>query len=237
MEREGGDGVRVVVSGVLGCITSSVSIPSGDGAGGVVSTGGPHVFLPPGGCGRPTQPRHSHLRAGCWTSSSQGTGLWAGQSGRGVLLEVSCYCLRLSRSRGGAPPIAGEAHNSQCVRGPVRSCTGCVAIPPCPAPRFLLSMLEHVVLFLLSQSTCCLAHPRPALEAGRRELLARELASELVGERLCCPQRWVLPLPSPPTTGNLPLWHVSLLLSSKWTLPLSGYTVCLPLAAQVPQPG
>lgn len=140
MGREGEDGEggrevgkEVVSSGVLGCITSSVSIPSGDGAGGVVSTGGPHVFLPPGGCGRPTQPRHSHLRAGCWTSSSQGTGLWAGQSGRGVL-EVSCYCLRLSRSRGGAPPIAGEAHNSQCVRGAVRSCTGCVAIPRLALP-------------------------------------------------------------------------------------------------------
>lgn len=75
--------------------------------------------------------------------------------------------------------------------------------PPHPNPRFLLSMLEHVVLFLLSQSTCCLAHPRPGLEGGRQELLARELASELVGERLCSPQGWggtsrYLPPPSPP---------------------------------------
>lgn len=109
--------------------------------------------------------------------------------------------------------------------------------PPHPAPRFLLSMLEHVVLFLLSQSTCCLAYPPPALEGGRQELLARELASELVGEAVQPPGCGAASLSSTPSAGNLPLRDVSLLLPPRWALPLSWWTAPHTLATQVPQSG
>ena len=58
----------------------------------------------------------------------------------------------------------------------------CVTLCPAhtcvPLYRFLLSLLEPVVMVLISQALCYLSHPD--LDDGDKELLKQELASELV---------------------------------------------------------
>ena len=71
---------------------------------------------------------------------------------------------------------------------------------PVPLYRFLLSLLERVVMVLISQALCYLSHPD--LDDGDKVLLKQELASELPIRDWTAflPEGW----PLPPDVYTLP---------------------------------